>query len=63
MARPHPIFALPVRALFAITTGAELFLNLNLLYSKSFSPDEIAALLRNDGDALAELQVLEGRCA
>ncbi|CRL45949.1 enhanced serine sensitivity protein SseB [Sodalis glossinidius str. 'morsitans'] len=57
---PQPFVALPVRTLFAMTAGAELFLNPKLPYGKSFAPDEVAALLSNDGDALTEWQVLAG---
>ncbi|CAJ0995873.1 enhanced serine sensitivity protein SseB [Sodalis praecaptivus] len=60
VAGPQPFVALPVRTLFAMTAGAELFLNPKLPYGKSFAPDEVAALLSNDGDALTERQVLEG---
>lgn len=57
---PQPFLALPARTLFAMTAGAELFLNPKLPYGKAFGAEEIAALLANNGDALTERQVLEG---
>lgn len=51
VAGPQPFVALPVRTLFAMTAGAELFLNPKPPYGKSFAPDEVTALLSNDGDA------------
>ncbi|WP_413737502.1 enhanced serine sensitivity protein SseB [Sodalis sp. RH21] len=58
--RPQPFLALPTRTLFAMTAGAELFLNPKLPYGKEFGPDEIAALMMNEGDALTEREILEG---
>ncbi|TKI06746.1 enhanced serine sensitivity protein SseB [Martelella alba] len=57
---PQPYLALPARNLFAMTAGVELFLNPRLPYGKAFSPDEIAALLMNGGNALTEQEILEG---
>lgn len=56
----QPFLALPARTLFAMTAGAELFLNPKLAYGKAFGPDEITALLNNEGDALTEREILEG---
>lgn len=57
---PQPFLALPVRTLFAMTAGAELFLNPKLPYGKEFGPDEITALMSHEGDALTERTILEG---
>jgi hypothetical protein len=57
---PQPFLALPVRTLFAMTAGAELFLNPKLPYGKTFGPDEITALMMNNGDALTDREIAEG---
>ena len=57
---PQPSMALPTKTLFAMTAGAELFLNPKLPYGKSFGPDEITALMMNGGDALTEREIIEG---
>ncbi len=57
---PQPFLALPARTLFAMTAGAELFLNPKLPYGKEFGPDEITALMNHGGDALTERTILEG---
>ncbi len=56
----QPFLAMPTRHLFAMTAGAELYLNPELPYGKEFGPDEVSALLLNDGDALTERVILEG---
>lgn len=43
-----------------MTAVVELFLNPQLPYGKSFTPDEVILLLSNDGEALTERQVLAG---
>ena len=60
VSEPQPFLALPTRTLFAMTAGAELFLNPKLPYGKEFGPDEITALMMNGGDALTEREILEG---
>lgn len=45
----QPFIAMPVRVLFDITQGADLFLNPKAEYGKEFFPDEIAMLLATDG--------------
>ncbi|HEY0211267.1 enhanced serine sensitivity protein SseB [Acerihabitans sp.] len=60
VSQAQPFLALPARTLFAMTAGAELFLNPRLPYGKAFGPDEISALMMNEGDALTERLILEG---
>ncbi|WP_410014003.1 enhanced serine sensitivity protein SseB [Sodalis sp. C49] len=60
VSQTQPFLALPARTLFAMTAGAELFLNPKLPYGKAFGPDEITALMMNEGDALTEREILEG---
>ncbi|WP_413732166.1 enhanced serine sensitivity protein SseB [Sodalis sp. RH20] len=60
VSQTQPFLALPARTLFAMTSGAELFLNPKLPYGKAFGPDEITALMMNEGDALTEREILEG---
>ncbi|NDL65738.1 enhanced serine sensitivity protein SseB [Acerihabitans arboris] len=60
VSQTQPFLALPTRALFAMTAGAELFLNPKLPYGNAFSADEITALMMNEGDALTEREILEG---
>ncbi len=56
----EPWVKLPVRTLFELTRGDNLFLNPKWRSGKEFSASEIAALLDNRGDALSEQQVIEG---
>lgn len=60
VSQTQPFLALPTRSLFAMTAGAELFLNPKLPYGKAFGPDEITALMMNEGNALTEREILQG---
>ncbi|PLR36785.1 endopeptidase IV [Chimaeribacter californicus] len=44
--REQPFMALPVRVLFEMTEGAELFLNPKNEYGKEFTPQEVSQLLQ-----------------
>ncbi|MBT0728135.1 enhanced serine sensitivity protein SseB [Rosenbergiella australiborealis] len=56
----EPWVKLPVKILFELTRGNNLFLNPKCRTGKEFSASEIAALLDNRGDALSEQRVIEG---
>lgn len=57
----QPFMTLPVRDLFAMTRGAQLFLNPKCEYGKAFYPQEIAMLLETGGlQAPHEQVTLEG---
>ncbi|WP_241606759.1 enhanced serine sensitivity protein SseB [Rosenbergiella epipactidis] len=56
----EPWVKLPVKTLFELTRGDNLFLNPKCSTGKEFSASEIAALLDNRGDALSEQQIIEG---
>lgn len=45
----QPFVAMPARALFEMTAGADLFLNPKSEYGKEFFPEEVALLLREGG--------------
>lgn len=56
----QPFMALPVRDLFAMTKGAQLFLNPKCEYGKAFYPQEVAMLLQTGGMAQPMEQVIDG---
>lgn len=60
-ASDQPWVQLPVRALFTMTRGETLFLNPKCSQGKAFTPAEIEALLRHNGEALSEQQVVAGQ--
>lgn len=55
----QPFMALPVRVLFEMTEGAELFLNPKNEYGKEFTPQEVSQLLQDGGTAKPLERVLE----
>lgn len=55
----QPFMALPVRVLFEMTEGAELFLNPKNEYGKEFTPQEVSQLLQDGGSAKPLERVLE----
>lgn len=56
----QPFLVMPARTLFEMTLGETLFLNAKLPVGKEFMPGEISHLLSEQGDPLAQLNVLEG---
>lgn len=56
----QPFMALPVRDLFAMTKGAQLFLNPKCEYGKAFYAQEVAMLLQTGGMAQPMEQVVDG---
>jgi hypothetical protein len=57
--REERYLALPARALFELTRGATLFLNLRSEYGKEFLPQEIEALLAEGVNHLGTRHVIE----
>lgn len=55
-----PFVAIPVRDLFELTRGAQLFLNPKCEYGKAFYPKEIAMLLKTGGISQPVEQQIEG---